>query len=824
MKFLDARSRQWGLPIVMLSLLLLGAAYLSTTDGRVANAGVVQGRIVPSLPRANTPVVLDGKVLAHAQVGDRIFVGGDFQQVRLLNGTVITQPFLFAYDIDTGELDPNFRPVLNKLVRALEPTAAGDGLYVGGLFSTWNSEFPLRVAKLDAAGNLDTTFAARASARVQSIVEVGDSVYLGGDFDGVSGIPVTGLAKVDSTTGAVDTSFVFTMGASVNGSQLVRRVKAAPDGSALFVMHYGATINGEIRRAVAKMDLTGPVATLSGWTIPWAEQTTDSLCWNQLRDIAISPDGTFIVVGGQGADNPPNCDSALRYPTAGDGVVNFDWSARMYSSVFSVAISDVAVYLGGHFCAAPKNPIAPGGISSDFMGTANGCEVNDPLSPINPSQRDPDNAVFRKQMAALDPTTGQALEWDPGSNNFLAVYDMTLIDRGLLAGHDRDRFNDIGTGRSGFFDFGVGTDSQAPVISVTEPSPGTIISDPMLLGGVAEDNRAVTEVVVRLKNVTTDEWLQTDGTFLPTSADLPVTLVPSGLGEVVWSVPVFNLPAADYEVRGFARDAVGNTSTSMASPFTIPGVTVCSVSLDDDDQPVITWNGFLENGVTTVVLRRDGSFLIGGQAAGSGSFIDTTAAPGDHTYLVRWRPNGVRTDVTCSPDPVTVPVGGGGLECSAGLDGNSKPVLLWTLIPGLDDYSVREATTGWIATITQGNFFNHAEANPGDYSYLIRFRQNNVTVDIPCTPTPLTVPGGAGAACTVAANPAGGLDVNWTAIPGVDTFQVRDAAVGWIGTVTNGLTFTDSDPEPGLRTYQVRYRDAGTRVDLTCQPDPIDAG
>lgn len=824
MKFLNERSRQWGLPIVVLSLLLLGAAYLSTTNGRVADAGVAQGRVVPSLPRTNTPVVLDGKVLAHAQVGDRIFVGGDFQQVRLTNGTVTTQPFLFAYDIDTGELDPNFRPVLNKLVRTLEPTAAGDGLYVGGLFTTWNADFPLRVAKLDAEGNLDTTFAARASARVQSIAEVGDSVYLGGDFTDVSGTPASGLAKVDSTTGAVDTSLTFTMGSSVNGSQLVRRVKAAPDGSALFVLHYGSTINGQVRRAVAKLDLTGPTPTLSGWTVPWAEQTNDSLCWKNLRDMAISPDGTFIVVGGQGADNPPNCDSALRYPTAGDGVVNFDWSARMYSSVFSVAISDVAVYVGGHFCAAPKNPIAPGGISSDFTGTANSCDVNDPLSPVNPSQRDPDNAVFRKQLAALDPTTGQALEWNPGSNNFVAVYDLTLIDRGLLAGHDRDRFNGIGTGRSGFFDFGVGDDVQAPSMSVTEPAAGTIVSDPMLLGGVASDNRAVTEVVVRLKNITTDQWLQSDGTFLAASADLPVTLTPAGLGQVAWSVPVADLSAADYEVRGFARDAVGNTSTATASPFTIPGGTVCSVALDADDRPTVSWSGFLENNVSSVVLRRDGGFLVDGQPAGAASFTDTTAAPGDHSYLVRWRPNGVVTDVPCSPEIVNVPDGGGGLECTAGLDANSKPVLLWTLVPGLDDYSVREANTGWIATVNEGNFFNHADAGPGDYSYLIRFRQNGATVDIPCTPTPLTVPGGAGAACTVAVNPAGGVDVNRTAIPGVDTFQVRDAAAGWIGTVTDALTYTDGDPEPGLRTYQLRYREAGTQIDVTCQPDPIDAG
>ena len=63
------------------------------------------GRLVGEDPRRDVPVVLDGEVGAHAQIGNRIFVGGDFQQVRRPNGTTITQPNIFAYDINTGLLD-----------------------------------------------------------------------------------------------------------------------------------------------------------------------------------------------------------------------------------------------------------------------------------------------------------------------------------------------------------------------------------------------------------------------------------------------------------------------------------------------------------------------------------------------------------------------------------------------------------------------------------------------------------------------------------------------------------------------------------------------
>jgi hypothetical protein len=801
------------------TLMLIGIALVLSSGAQSAEAaGVVQGQVVPETPRRDVPIVLDGKVFAHAKVGNRVFVGGDFQQVQLIDGNVITQPYLFAYDIDTGLVDPNFRPVVNRLVRALEPTQAGDGLYVGGLFSSWDGSFPLRIAKLDAQGNLDLGFGPRASARVQSIVEVGDSVYFGGDFIQVSGSPAIGLAKVDRITGAVDTNFLPNFANSINGSQIVRRVKAAPDGSALFVLHYASTIDGQTREAVAKFDL-GETPTLSGWNVPWVQQNLDRNCWNRLRDMEISPDGSFIVVAGQGADNPPNCDSILRYETAGAATVNFTWSARMYSSVFSLAVSDVAVYAGGHFCAAPLNPIPLGGVSSTYPDSINKCDINDPNSPVNPSVVDPANAVFRKQLAALNPANGQALAWDPGSNNFTAVYDLTLIDRGLLAGHDNNGFNGFDVGRSGLFDLGAGDDLTPPTILVTDPVAGAVVSNPTTIGGTAMDNRTVADVTIRLKNVTTNEWLQLDGSLGVAQIDLPVTVVPIGLGEVGWSHPVANLPAGDYEVHGFATDASGNTSTALVSPFVIPGTTSCSVALDGNDQPVISWSGFQANGVDNVFLRRNGGFLAT-VAADLDTYTDTAAAPGDYSYLVRWRPGGVVTDVACSPATITVPQGGGGVTCTVGLDAESKPLLNWTDVAGVNRYSIREAAQGFVAAVEGVTTYTDAAASPGDYSYSIRYRQNGATLNVSCEPSPITVPGGVGASCTAVVDVNGDVSLDWTDIAGEDSYVVRDND-GFVQTVNIVSVYVDTNPSAGSRTYVIRYRMAGVTTDITCQPDPI---
>ena len=90
-------------------LALFSVSYTGIAPVGAADHG---GQLVEEFPRRDVPVVLDGDVRAHAQIGDRIFVGGEFQQVQRPDGTIIDQPNIFAYDINTGLLDENFRPCL----------------------------------------------------------------------------------------------------------------------------------------------------------------------------------------------------------------------------------------------------------------------------------------------------------------------------------------------------------------------------------------------------------------------------------------------------------------------------------------------------------------------------------------------------------------------------------------------------------------------------------------------------------------------------------------------------------------------------------------
>ena len=86
------------------------------------------------------------------------------------------------------------------------------------------------------------------------------------------------------------------------------------------------------------------------------------------------------------------------------------WISRCFDSVYSVAITDNAVYIGGHF-SWKESPSAPDpwpGLDDVGYGTGQG------LGAYGLG----DEVVRRDHLGALDPRDGKALEWNPGSNSF----------------------------------------------------------------------------------------------------------------------------------------------------------------------------------------------------------------------------------------------------------------------------------------------------------------------------------------------------------------------------------------------------------------------
>ena len=131
-----------------------------------------------------------------------------------------------------------------------------------------------------------------------------------------------------------------------------------------------------------------------------------------------------------------------------------------------MAISEKAVYIGGHF-AWNESPTAPDpwpGLDDVGYGTGQG------LSGYGLG----DAVVNREHVGALNPVDGHALEWNPGSNSYEGNKAMELTPRGLFTGGDATTQAGANIGRIAFYDFNSIPASNGVETAITEPIEGRV--------------------------------------------------------------------------------------------------------------------------------------------------------------------------------------------------------------------------------------------------------------------------------------------------------------------------------------------------------------
>ncbi|QSB04293.1 hypothetical protein [Natronoglycomyces albus] len=144
-------------------------------------------------------------VRAVAYDGDRVFVGGDFSSSRTTNGSYFNRNYLAAVNSSNGNL-LGFNPSVDGRVLALE-THQGY-LYASGEFRRVNGVSMPRLARFDLeTGELDEDFRVVPSALVYGLKGSGDRLYVGGQFASIDGVQQPRLAAIDLTDNSVDTDF-----------------------------------------------------------------------------------------------------------------------------------------------------------------------------------------------------------------------------------------------------------------------------------------------------------------------------------------------------------------------------------------------------------------------------------------------------------------------------------------------------------------------------------------------------------------------------------------------------------------------------------------
>ena len=389
---------------------------LAVQPGAAVN--VPQAVVVSSNPADWTPHVLDGKVAAIVQVGNRMVAGGQFTQVAsaAAPATAIARSNIFAFDASTGAIDTAFAPVLDGEVESL--AVAPDGLHVfaGGKFTRINGVAQKSLVKLRLTdGARITAFKGKTNARVKDMAVSGGRLYIGGTFATVNGVARSALAAVDPVTGALSNDVNLAFTGPRTGTVNVDKFDITPDGSRLIAIGNWTYVAGLQRDQIVMVDLTTSPVGVADWATTRYQQQCARVFATYMRDIDISADGSYFVVGTTGAYRAGSmCDTAGRWETGRTGSgqqptwVNYTGGDTLYS----VAITGTAVYVGGH----------QRWMNNSFAG--------DRAGP---------GAVAREGIAALDPVNGLPLSWDPGRDRGVGVFSLVSTPQGLWIGSDTDR-------------------------------------------------------------------------------------------------------------------------------------------------------------------------------------------------------------------------------------------------------------------------------------------------------------------------------------------------------------------------------------------------
>jgi len=396
-----------------LVVLALGLALAAVPS--VAGASPALGVVVSTNPVNYTPHVASGAVYKLVQVGGVMYAGGSFSSVSTAAGVspggTFTRTNLVAFDPTSGVIT-SFAPNLNGAVWAL--ATDGTSLYVGGTFTSVNGVARRGLAKLNpSTGAVDTAFNANfGSGKVTEAAVVADRLLVGGTFPGK-------LRALNPATGANTGYINLSISGSVAdnaGPTEVYRFAVNPAGTLLVGVGNFTTVGAQTRWRAFMLDL-GATATLNAWWYPPLRNLcAASSLPDYMRDVDFSPDGSWFAMvstgyvpqsGGIGRDL---CDATARFETGITAPTRPTWiNYTGGDTLHSVAATDVAVYVQGH---------------QRWLDNPYGRDSAGP------------GAVSRPGIGAIGPTTGLALSWNPTKDRGVGGKDLYVTAQGLWVGSD----------------------------------------------------------------------------------------------------------------------------------------------------------------------------------------------------------------------------------------------------------------------------------------------------------------------------------------------------------------------------------------------------
>ena len=147
-------------------------------------------------------LVANGSVSAIAVSGENVYLGGSFSTIGPRTGRGV------AFDSTLSSRDAAIPQVggVNSVITSVVSDGAG-GWYIGGRFSEVGGVKRTNLAHILANNTVDPSFdpdpeSQQANTAIQSLALSGTTLYVGGGFDKIDGEVRSGLAAIDTETGA----------------------------------------------------------------------------------------------------------------------------------------------------------------------------------------------------------------------------------------------------------------------------------------------------------------------------------------------------------------------------------------------------------------------------------------------------------------------------------------------------------------------------------------------------------------------------------------------------------------------------------------------
>jgi hypothetical protein len=397
-----------------LALLVLLACFgmLVVAD---ATSALVGTSAVANVPYIQVNGTGDSYARSSTVIGSTVYVGGSLSQVfEPSSGKNYLRHDLYAYD-ENSKLVTAFAPNINGTVWGLAHSPDGRYLYAAGNFSSVNGVARKGLARFDLANGALTSFNAHLNGLARTVDYVGGHLIVGGAFSAVNGVSQVALASLDPTTGAlqpyVNAKLSGTVSSTAGPTQVLHSAVNST-GTQMAIAGNFTSAGGGTHWRVILLHLGASSGTVSAWNAPILQQPCDSHgIPNYVTSLSYSADGTWFAMATSGRRNASGpltatvCDAVSRFSTSAASNSAPTWvNYTGCDSLYSVLVTSDAVYVGGH---------------QRWLNNPNACDVAG------------SGAVSRSGIGAVDPTTGQALAWDPTRSRGRGADFLELTGLGL---------------------------------------------------------------------------------------------------------------------------------------------------------------------------------------------------------------------------------------------------------------------------------------------------------------------------------------------------------------------------------------------------------